>query len=150
MTATLSGSTITVTGTPTTAGTFSNISVSVTDTAGAVATQTYSMTINPPVAITPAALPTAFLGTPYNQAITATGGTGDKTVTYSVTGTLPPGLSLTPPSPTTNTFAVTGTPREAGTATIAVTATDTTGATVTQVVTVTAGGLSPSRPRWVP
>jgi sugar lactone lactonase YvrE len=47
LTAALSGNTITVSGTPTAAGTFNNINVGVTDAAGAAASGTFALTINP-------------------------------------------------------------------------------------------------------
>ena len=47
LTASLSGSTITISGTPTASGTFSNIQLSVTDANGVVASDTYSLTISP-------------------------------------------------------------------------------------------------------
>ena len=47
LTASLSGNTITISGTPTASGTFGNVSVSVHDSAGATATGTFSITVNP-------------------------------------------------------------------------------------------------------
>ena len=47
LSAALSGNIITVSGTPTAAGTFNNINVSVTDAAGATASGTFAITINP-------------------------------------------------------------------------------------------------------
>ena len=47
LTASLSGSTITISGTPTVAGTFNDIQISVTDANGEVASGTYSLTITP-------------------------------------------------------------------------------------------------------
>ena len=46
LSAALSGSTITLSGTPTITGAFNNVSVRVTDAAGATASGTYSITIN--------------------------------------------------------------------------------------------------------
>ncbi len=150
LTATLSGSTITIAGTPTVAGTFSNISVTVTDAAGATVTQTYSITINPPLALSPTSLPGGTVGTAYSQTIDATGGTGAVTLTYSVSGTVPAGLTISPASPATGDFSITGTPTAAGSFTITVTATDSTGATTTTTYTVNIASGTSSRQRWVP
>src|SRR5262249_30448272 len=77
----------------------------------------YSVTINPPLAITTSTLPnwTANVAG-YSQNISATGGTG--TFGYSSTGTLPPGLTLS------TSGVLSGTPTNPGTYTFAVTATD--------------------------
>src|SRR5581483_9521890 len=48
LTATLSGTTLTVSGTPTTAGTYNNIQLTVRDASGATASGTYTITISPP------------------------------------------------------------------------------------------------------
>ena len=56
----------------------------------------------------------------YNQTISAVGGTGS--LTFSATGTLPPGLTLS------SGGVLTGTPTTAGSYTFTVTATDTVGA----------------------
>jgi hypothetical protein len=149
LTASLNGTTITISGTPTTAGTFNGISVSVTDVAGAVATQTYSIVINQGITITPSALPDAAVGVPYSQTVAATGGTGDKTVSYSVTG-LPAGLTISPASPANNSFTISGTPTAAGAATITITATDAVGATTTTTLNLNTNGqiYAPNRARW--
>jgi hypothetical protein len=148
LSASISGSEVVITGTPTAAGTFANISVSVTDAAGAVATQTYSITINNGLAFIPTALPGGQVGTAYNQTIATTGGTGAVTLTYTVTG-LPAGLTISPTSPASGSFTISGTPTAAGTATITVTATDSTGATTTITYTLVISGTG-GRQRWVP
>ncbi|MGH7463260.1 MAG: putative Ig domain-containing protein, partial [Longimicrobiales bacterium] len=149
LSAAINGTSINITGTPTATGTF-NLSVSVTDVAGATATQNYSLVINPAITITPSTLPNSTAGTPYSQTVTANGGTGNKTVTYSVTGTLPAGLNITPLSPATNSFTIAGTPTGGGSATINVTATDSVGASTTTTLNLTGNGgtLPAGRPRW--
>jgi len=70
-----------------------------------------------PLIISPATLPNGMLGTPYNQTITASGGTG--LYTFGVTsGALPPGLTLTANG------TLSGTPTSAGSFMFTVTATD--------------------------
>ena len=110
-----------ITGTPTTAGTAS-FTVTATDTVGATGTQTYSIVINPVLAVGPATLPAWTVNKAYSQALSKTGGTG--TASYAVTtGTLPAGLALSIAG------ALTGTPTAAGTSSITITATDSVGAT---------------------
>ncbi len=77
------------------------------------------------ITLAPTALPNGMLGTPYNQTITATGGTAP--YTFAVTsGTLPPGLTLA----TNGTLS--GKPTSAGSFSFTVTATDHGGATGSQ------------------
>jgi large repetitive protein len=95
-------------GTPTQTGVFPNLQVQATATSGCVATQTYSLTISCPVAITlsPLTLPAALLGVPYSQAVTASPA---GSYTYSVSsGSLPTGLTLNPAN-----GQITGTPTSA-------------------------------------
>ena len=150
LTASLSGSTITITGTPTRQGPFGNISVSVTDTAGATVTQTYSMMVNSPVAISPTSVPVGTLSTPYSQDDYGHGRHWRQDLVLFGGRNVAARPVDTPASPATNTFSITGTPTAAGSATITITATDSSGATTTNTVTVTAAGLSPNRPRWLP
>lgn len=85
-----------ITGTPTSAGT-TTIIIKVTDSAGATATKTFTLTIAAPnvqpLTITTAVLPGGTVGTAYHAQLAATGGTGVKTWSIS-SGTLPAGLSL--------------------------------------------------------
>ena len=108
---TLNTSTGAVTGTPTAAGTFT---VKVTDAAGSSSTSC-TITINGPLSVTCAAVNTGDVGVPFSSGpMTVTGGTAP--YTFSIVGTLPPGLTLN-----TSTGAVTGTPTAAGTFTVKVT-----------------------------
>ncbi len=108
---TLNTSTGAVTGTPTAAGTFT---VKVTDAVGNSSTSCM-ITINGPLQVTCQAINTGDVGVPFNSGpMTVTGGTAP--YTYSIVGTLPPGLTLN-----TSTGAVTGTPTAAGTFTVKVT-----------------------------
>lgn len=115
-------------GTPTSGGPF-NFSVRGTDANGCAATAPYSMAVGaapipppgcPTISISPTTLPTGTVGAPYNQTITASGGTGP--YVFGITsGTLPSGLILSPGG------VVSGTPTAAGTANITVRATDAAG-----------------------
>jgi hypothetical protein len=119
----------TLSGTPTTPGKYS-FSVAETDGAGNSATQAYTVTINPAVAIATTALPAWTAGVSgYNQTLNASGGTG--TLTFSSTGTLPPGLTLS------SGGVLSGNPSTAGSYSFTATATDTVGASASQNYTVT-------------
>jgi hypothetical protein len=110
-----------ISGTPTTAGTFT-FTVTATDKNGCTGLQAYTIVINaptcPPITLLPAPpLPQGTVGVAYNQTITASGGTAP--YTYSVSGTLPTGLSLN-----TGTGAITGTPTAVGVFSFIITARD--------------------------
>lgn len=112
----LNTSTGAITGTPTTAGTYT-FTITVTGGNGCTGSQSYSVVIGCPTVTVNGTLPNATVGSTYNQTLTQTGGTG--TYTWSVsTGSLPPGLSLN-----TTTGAVTGTPTTTGSYTFTITAT---------------------------
>ena len=140
LTASLSGSTITVSGTPTAAGTFGNATFSVKDATGATASGTFSITVNPAPtlgALTPTQWTAGVAG--YTGAIPLNGGTGPFTVVAQ--SNLPAGLSATVTS-TNVTF--TGTPTTAGTfANIQLTVQDATGAAVSGTFGVTVNNPGP-------
>jgi hypothetical protein len=82
LTAAVSGDTIHFTGTPTGVGTFAGGSVTVADSDGATATQTFAITINPaPTLSDPSVLQWDTGTTGYNGTVTITGGTGPYTIT---------------------------------------------------------------------
>jgi autotransporter-associated beta strand protein len=109
---------------------------------GSPATQKFTLTINPPVSFTPtptAGLVPGTLNNIYNQSILAVGGTGAKILNYSVIGTLPAGLGISPNSGVGNPITVSSgssPPTATGTATIHVMATDSVGASATATFTV--------------
>ena len=88
----------TISGTPVATGSFS-FSIRVTDSTPATPqtlTQAYSFTINhPTVLVTVDTPPAAGLSTPYNHQFSATGGTAPYTFNVQ-SGSLPPGLSMSP------------------------------------------------------
>ncbi|WP_428851997.1 putative Ig domain-containing protein [Imbroritus primus] len=89
---TLAGSAIS--GTPTAAGTF-NFTVQARDNNSFTGSQAYSIVIGAPgIALTPTTLPGPAAGIAYSQTITASGGNGP--YTFSATGILPTGLTLSP------------------------------------------------------
>ena len=108
-------------GTPTAAGT-ETFSLTATDSLGATTTTNYSITINAGLSLTPATLPADTIGIAYNQAITASGGTGTVGLAASnIQGAIP---GLTVPASGTGSLVVSGTPTAAGTETFTLTATD--------------------------
>jgi two-component sensor histidine kinase len=112
----LAGSTGFLTGTPTTAGTFT-FTARVTDSSSPVqtATQQFGLVINPAtLKISTTSLPNGTTAVAYSNAIVATGGTTPYTWSLS-SGTLPAGLSLN-----TASGAITGTPTASGTSTFTV------------------------------
>ncbi|MGO8748886.1 MAG: beta strand repeat-containing protein [Thermoguttaceae bacterium] len=136
---TFTASTGILSGTPTASGSFS-FSVTVTDSVGAIASQSYSLTINPALSLSPSSLPASTVGVAYSQKFTASGGTGS--ITLSESGTLPAGLTFTP-----STGTLSGTPSASGSYPFSVKATDSVGATTTQSESLTinpALSLSPS------
>jgi plastocyanin domain-containing protein len=114
----------TISGTPTTAGTYS-FTVQVTDVIGDMSDQALSITIGQPavpLAVTTVSLPGATVGEAYSQALAASGGTSP--YTWSVQGgSLPSGLALS------NSGTISGTPTAAGTYSFTVRVTDAAGAT---------------------
>ena len=118
-----SANSVTVSGTPTSAGSFA-LAVSATDAStgsGPFSTsETFTLVVSAPtLALTPATGNfTANYAAAYSQAITATGGVGP--YTYSLTGNLPAGVTLNP-----STGLLSGSPTASGNFSFAVTATDT-------------------------
>ncbi len=126
----------TVSGTPTTPGSFS-FTITATDT-GATGTgapftvaQNYTITVAAPtIVVNPATLPNPTAGTAYSQTITATGGAAPYGFAVSA-GSLPSGLTLT------SGGVLSGTSFQVGTFNFTVTATDSNGQTGARAYTVT-------------
>jgi hypothetical protein len=132
-----STSTGAVTGTPTAISGATTYTVTVTDTNSATATATFSLTVNGAVtaaqAVGSTMLSQNHAATPFTPVI-GSGGTG--TLTYSISPTLPAGLSLS-----STAGAVTGTPTViSGATTYTVTVTDTNSATATATFSLTVNG----------
>jgi hypothetical protein len=124
-------------GTPTSAGT-SMAQISVDDSGNQSATGIFYLTVNvPPMTIaTNSPLPGATAGTPYSQTFTATGGVSP--YTWSSTGALPTGLTLSAAG------GLSGTPTQGGTFNFTVRVADSSGSFTTKAfsLTVTAAALA--------
>ena len=104
-------------GTATVSGNFT-FTVTSTDASLSTKSQIFNISVLPPtIVLSPATTPSAVLGTAYNQAISASGGTAP--YTYAVTaGALPAGLNLS------STGTISGTPLAFGNFLFTITATD--------------------------
>jgi hypothetical protein len=126
-----------LTGTPTVAGTYT-FTVTATDAVGATGSASYTMTINPSITLTPdnTSPITGAMGTPLNQTITATNGTGTGSIKLTV-GTITGAISGLSVTASGGTVTIKGTPKATGTETFIVTATDLGGAKTTFTYTIT-------------
>jgi serine/threonine-protein kinase len=137
LTSAANAGTLTISGTPTTAGAFT-IKLSVSDGSTPVQTVTASLAVTvsaPPLTVTGGALAAGTVGTAYSATVAATGGTGTRT--WTAAG-LPAGLAI---GATTGT--ISGTPTVAGTSTITVTVTDTASPVQTAMGTFTLAVSAP-------
>ena len=134
-----------ISGTPTTAGTYATVRITIHDSVGGTVTTTYTIVIAAAPSISNASLPPGELTIPYNASLAASGGSGTYTSWSRTGGTLPPGLSFN-----TATGAITGTPTATGTFSATYTVTDSAGVTsapktlsitINAVPTITTGSL---------
>lgn len=128
----LDPSTGAVSGIPTKTGSFAFL-VTATDVDGCTGSQLFLLDINPAacptITVDSTTLPDSAVGTAYSQQRTASGGTG--TYTYTLSGSVPPGLSIN------STGLISGTPTATGTYTFSISAKDTNGCSGSQIYTVT-------------
>jgi uncharacterized repeat protein (TIGR01451 family) len=131
----INSSTGAITGTPTTAGTFS-FTVKVTDSASLSATEATSITIVPAPSLTFGTPPGGWTSTVYTDTLTATGGATPYTFSVS-SGSLPTGLSLSASG------VISGTPTATGTFSFTVKLVDANGQSTTKATSITiAAGVS--------
>lgn len=104
-------------GTPSAAGA-SSFTITATDSGAHTGSQSYALSINAAVSVSPGSLPGGTVGSAYSQTITASGGTGTG-YSFSVSaGTLPAGLGLS------SGGVLSGTPSAFGTSSFTIRATD--------------------------
>ena len=120
-------------GTPTATGSYT-FTVTATDSVGSSASQSYTITINPPITLGPGSLPADTANVAYHATITAGGGTGSVTLAVSNISGAIPGLNV--PNSGTGSLAISGTPTVSGTETFTITASDATGANAMQSYTI--------------
>ena len=130
-----------ITGTPTATSGAATYTVTVTDAAGATATNTFNLTVNGAVTAT-TTVPSSAL--PINQAVTpftpVTGAGGPGTLAFAISPALPTGLNFM----TTNGL-ISGTPTvPTATTTFTVTVTDTNSASASSTFNLTVGQLATS------
>ncbi len=123
-----------ITGTPTVTSTATTYTVTITDANSATASNTFSLTVNGAVTATQSvASKTLTQNQPSTNFTPVTGGGGTPAYTYSVSPSLPTGLTLN-----TSTGAITGTPTAAsGATTYTVTVTDANSATASNTFSLT-------------
>jgi hypothetical protein len=125
-------------GTPTGSGpaTFTIVATDINDNTGSRA---YTVNVGTnSITISPATLPPAPQGSPYSQMLTASGGTAPYSFSI-VSGSLPPGLSLS------SAGAITGTPTSIGTFTVTVQAIDPNGNVGSRGYTINTARLDPTQ-----
>ena len=128
-----------ITGTPTVSGGFS-FTITATDVNNCPGSRQYTIVIPgvcPVITVNPLTLPNGALLTPYNQTITATGGTAPYILALTQ-GTLPNGLLFNPA-----TGSITGTPTVAGTFTFTITANDVNNCPGSRQYTIVIAGVCP-------
>lgn len=135
LTAVISGNKITFTGKPTTVGTFAG-RITIEDAAGAQASRSFTIKINPTLSFTRLKLTGYYAGKSYSQSINTAGGTGTRTVSYTLSAPLPKGLKISPPSPATGAITISGKTNVKTKITITMTVTDSVGAQLTKTYTL--------------
>lgn len=118
-------------GSPTVVGSYT-FTVTATDQAGCTGTKVYTVRICGLITINPATLPNSSIGSNYNQTLTASGGT--PAYSFSFSGTLPTGLTLTPAG------VLSGMPTANGTFNFTVTAMDANSCIGSRTYTIVIGG----------
>ncbi len=131
----LNSSTGAITGTPTGPSATANFTAQVTDSTNAKQTGSFSIIVNPALAITSTSLPGATAGTNYSTNLSATGGVTPYNWNISV-GSLPTGMNLSG-----NT--ISGIPTTAGTVSFSIQVNDASGGSQTAAVSIVVAAAPP-------
>jgi len=116
-------------GTPTSSGTYS-FTVLVTDTAGATASKSFTLTVAKPVAVSTTTLPSGLVGHSYRASVAGTGGIPPYAWSR-ISGTKPPGLTFSASG------VWSGTPTKAGSYSFTVRVTDKDGKAASRTLKIT-------------
>jgi autotransporter-associated beta strand protein len=140
-----SAGTITFNSTPTSGGTVS-ITVSATDTLGGSVNKTYTITVVPPLVVSPGTPPTGQAGTLYNQVFAVTGGSNSYT-SIKITNYVDGGTRVATPTVNLATGKVifNSTPVNSGTITFTLTVVDASGVVLTKNFSIAIYPLPTSR-----
>jgi len=132
------GSSRTISGTPTTAGTYT-VTVQANDGRGGVNSGSFTITVQANTAPTAPSIPnqSAWVNSGFSCTVPAFSDADGDALTYSATG-LPPGLSFN-----AGTLVISGTPTTAGTYTVTVTANDQRGGVVNKSFTISVAAAPP-------
>ncbi len=139
----LSGGSATLTASSFATGSHS-ITASYADTAAFAGStsNSVSQTVNAAITLSPSTLPDGHTNAAYSQSITASGGTGAKSL--AIGNFNPGGTGLASPAVNGGTATLSGTPSAAGTCSFDLTATDAGGGSITQHYTLTIGTVNVS------
>lgn len=132
---TFDATTGTISGTATEAGTFPLV-IDIRDANGDGFAQSYRLVVAAPEIEVSIAMPQAQAGEPFASTVTVTGGAAP--LAFTLTGTLPEGMTFDPA-----TGAISGTPSEPGTFPITITATDANGFTQSAGTTIAVAEIPP-------
>jgi len=132
------GTSRTISGTPTTAGTYT-VTVQANDGKGGVTSASFTLTVYANSAPTAPTIPnqSGTVGTSFSYTVPGFSDPDNDALSYSASG-VPAGLSFNP-----STMVISGTPSTAGTYTVTVTANDGRGGTVSKAFTITIAALPP-------
>ena len=134
---------VSISGTPISTGTEAfTVTATDSETPAVTVSTNYSITVNPPVSLSPTTLPAdpVYL-LPYSQAITAVGGTNPTLTISNIQNPIP---GITVPASGTGSITISGTPTAPGTETFTVTAIDSAGGPSASInYSVTANAANP-------